>query len=302
VVPGQRGERRVLRVTVAGSEGAGGDRVRALAVLGSPIAHSKSPRLHAAAYRVLGLPWNYSAIEVTEGSLGAFINTCDSSWRGLSLTMPLKREVLPMLATRSDLVTMVGAANTVLFDDAGGLHGFNTDVAGIVAALADHGVSTLERVQILGGGATAASVLAAVARLGGARATVMARDPERARALEPLAARLGIELTIHRLGVTERSLIVPGAVISTLPGSTEHGLVYPEAVRQGAVLLDVAYEPWPSALASAWAQAGGTVVSGLEMLLHQAIGQVRIFVTGAEDGVLADEAQVVAAMRESVGL
>ncbi|HEU0205264.1 MAG TPA: shikimate dehydrogenase [Pseudolysinimonas sp.] len=275
---------------------------RKLAVLGSPIAHSKSPQLHAAAHRVLGLPWSYSAVEVIEGSLGAFINTCDSNWRGLSLTMPLKREVLPMLASRSALVETVGAANTVLFDDDLAMHGFNTDVAGIVAAFAGHGVSALDRVQILGGGATAASVLAAVAQLGATQATVLARDPERASALEQLAARLGIELTIRRLGVVDRSLTAPGAVISTLPGSAEHGLVFPEAVRRRSALLDVAYEPWPSGLAAAWADVGGTVVSGLEMLLHQAIQQVRIFVTGREGGELPDEQRVVRAMRESVGL
>ena len=277
-------------------------RARTLAVLGSPIAHSKSPLLHAAAYRVLGLPWSYSAVEVIEGSLGAFLNTCDASWRGLSLTMPLKREVLPMLASRSKLVETVGAANTVLFDDDGGLHGFNTDVAGIVAAFADHGVTALESVQILGGGATAASVLAAVAQLGATRALVSARDPERASALEPLASALGVDLTIRRLGMMDRSLIVPSAVICTLPGDVGHGVVYPEAIREAAVLLDVAYEPWPSALATAWAEAGGTVVSGLEMLLHQAIGQVRIFVTGREGGALPDEQRVIGAMRESVGL
>lgn len=277
-------------------------RARTLAVLGSPIAHSKSPQLHGAAYRALGLPWAYSAMEVVEGSLGAFLNTCDASWRGLSLTMPLKREVLPMLASRSALVQTVGAANTVLFDDVGGLHGFNTDVAGIVSAFADHGVTALESVQILGGGATAASVLAAVAQLGVTRALVSARDPERAKLLEPLAAEVGVELTIRGLGIMDRSLSAPSAVISTLPGTTEHGLVYPEAVREQAVLFDVAYEPWPSVLARDWAAAGGTVVSGLEMLLHQAIGQVRIFVTGSEGGVLPNELEVVAAMRESVRL
>ncbi|HEY4152869.1 MAG TPA: shikimate dehydrogenase, partial [Pseudolysinimonas sp.] len=188
---------------------------RTLAVLGSPIAHSKSPQLHAAAYRVLDLPWTYSAVEVVEGSLGAFINTCDASWRGLSLTMPLKREVLPMLTSRTQLVQTVGAANTLLFDDAGGLHGFNTDVAGIVGAFGDHGVTALESVQILGGGATAASVLAASARLGATRALVSVRDPERAQALEPLAASLEIALTIRRLGVSDRSMIAPSAVIST---------------------------------------------------------------------------------------
>lgn len=274
---------------------------RSLAVLGSPIAHSKSPQLHAAAYSVLGLPWSYRAIEVVEGSLGAYLNTLDASWRGLSLTMPLKREVLPMLASRTSLVEMIGAANTVLIEE-GAFRGFNTDVVGIVAAFADHGVSRLESVQILGGGATAASVLAAVSTLGATHALVSARDPERAAALSTLAAALGVELTIRRLGTMDRSLIVPSAVISTLPGGSAHGMVYPEETRRGAVLLDVAYEPWPSELAAAWTEVGGTVITGLEMLLHQAIAQVRIFVTGQEGGILSHEADVVAAMRAAVGL
>ena len=277
---------------------------RALAVLGSPIAHSKSPQLHAAAYGVLGLPWSYRAVEVVEGSLGAFLNTCDLSWRGLSLTMPLKREILPMLASRSELVSIVGAANTVLFDENGSLHGFNTDVAGIVAAFADHGVTVLENVQILGAGATAASVLVAVARLGAQRALISARDPERAVWLVSLAAGLGIELTIGSLDDPERgdTLTAPSAVVSTLPGASENRMTYSQAVRESATLLDVAYEPWPSELATAWADVGGTVVSGLEMLLHQAIGQVRIFVTGQEGGALSHEPEVIAAMRASVGL
>lgn len=297
-MPRKRGEHGVLHVTPSANDPV----ERRLAVLGSPIAHSKSPLLHRAAYEVLGLPWRYDPIEVVEGSLGAFLNTLDASWRGLSLTMPLKREVLPMLASRSELVDVVGAANTVLCDDDGSLRGFNTDVGGIVSAFADHDVTTLESVQILGGGATAASVMVAAAQLGATRALVSARDPERASSLKTLATTLGIDLTIRPLGIMDRSLIVPSAVISTVPGSSEHAMVYPEAVREGAVLLDVAYEPWPSGLAKAWAAVGGTVVSGLEMLLHQAIVQVRVFVTGEQGGELPNELEVIAAMRESVGL
>lgn len=302
LVPRERGERRVLQVSAGDIDG-GLDLVtpRTLAVLGSPIGHSRSPRLHQAAYRVLGLPWSYRAVEVVEGSLGAFVNTCGSDCRGLSLTMPLKREVLPMLASRSPLVDTVGAANTVLFDDTMAMHGFNTDVEGIVAAFRDHSLTRLDEVQILGGGATAASVLAAVARLGATRASVVVRDPDRAGALGPLAARLGIALTVSRLDDPSEAEAA-GAVISTLPGDTGHGLVFSAEVRRHAVLLDVAYDPWPSALALAWAEVGGTVVSGLEMLLHQAVAQVRIFVTGAEDGPVPHEAAVIRAMRESVGL
>ncbi len=272
-----------------------------LAVLGSPIAHSKSPALHAAAYAVLGLTWEYSAIDVADGGLAPFLDGLDASWHGLSLTMPLKREVLPLLDERSALVDEVGAANTVLL--VGGVkRGFNTDVAGIVGALRDAGVTSLEYVQVLGAGATASSVLAASAQLGATRALVSARDPEKARSLEPLAASLGLELVIRPIGMMDRSMMIPSAVISTLPGGTVIDVPSTEPIRAGAVLLDVAYEPWPSALAASWAEVGGTVVSGLEMLLHQAVAQVRIFVTGEEAGELPYEAEVVAAMRSAVSL
>lgn len=275
---------------------------RRLAVLGSPIAHSKSPVLHAAAYEVLGLPWSYEAIQVADGGLPAFVGALDDGWRGLSLTMPLKREVLPLLDRRTDLVERIGAANTVLMTG-GRLSGYNTDVAGIVAAFADAGVTSLDSVQILGAGATAASVLAAVSQCGATEALVSARDPKRAMALQGLAAALGIDLMIRRLGVTDRSMIVPSAIVSTLPGGAADDLpLFAESIRRGAVLFDVAYEPWPSALAQSWNQVGGTVVSGLSMLLHQAIAQVRIFVTGDQDGTLDHESDVIAAMRSSVGL
>ena len=180
--------------------------------------------------------------------------------------------------------------------------GFNTDVAGIVGALGEAGVTSLEYVQVLGAGATAASVLAASAQLGATRVLVSARDPEKARSLEPLAAALGIDLALRPMGIMDRSMIIPSAVVSTLPGGTPVDMPYPEAIRAGAVLLDVAYDPWPSALATSWTDAGGTVVSGLEMLLHQAVAQVRIFVSGTEGGDLPDETAVVAAMRSAVGL
>lgn len=271
-----------------------------LAVLGSPIAHSKSPALHRAAYEVLGLDWSYDAIEVAEGGLATFIDGLDASWRGLSLTMPLKREVLPLLDVRTPLVDEVGAANTVLLGES--VQGFNTDVSGIVGAFREAGIESLESVQLLGAGATAASVLVASAQLGATRALVSARDPERAHSLEEVAKGAGIELTIRPVGMMDRSMIVPSAVISTLPGGTVVDIPYAERIRREAVLFDVAYVPWPSALATSWSEVDGTVISGLSMLLHQAVAQVRIFVGGDESTPLDDEPRVVAAMRAAVGL
>ena len=275
-----------------------------LAVLGSPIAHSKSPALQLAAYRALGLDWSYEAIEVTAEALPAFVESRGEEWRGLSLTMPLKRDILPLLDARDDLVTLTGGANTVLFDHGGRsgvtLSGFNSDVFGIVEAFRGAGIAAVGTADVLGGGATAASALAALAQLGARDIRVLVRDPDRSAGLTGLGNRLGVEVSIHSLLVQDRSLTVPDVILSTLPGHSEHNFEFPETVRQTSVLFDVAYDPWPSTFARAWTAAGGTVISGLEMLILQALAQVRIFVNGDPTAELDNEAEVLSAMRAAV--
>ncbi|GAB3606376.1 shikimate dehydrogenase [Conyzicola nivalis] len=274
-----------------------------LAVLGSPIAHSKSPLLHAAAYRALGLDWQYDAVDVTEGALHGFVAGRDASWRGLSLTMPLKRDVLPLLDWADDTATLTRAANTVLFDRSTGalqLRGYNTDVYGVTEAFREAGVGGLDSVEILGGGATAASALVAAGELGASRAIVSVRTPAKAADLVALGELLGVEVAVRQFGAPDRPFAVPDAVVSTIPGHGAHGLAFAEPIRAASVLFDVAYDPWPSELAASWLAAGGTVISGLEMLLHQAVAQIRIFVNGAPDATLPGEDDVLAAMRAAV--
>lgn len=268
------------------------------AVLGSPIAHSKSPDLHRAAYRVLGLDWSYEAIDVTGDALREFIESRDESWRGLSLTMPLKRDVLPLLNWRDDVTERAGGANTVVLEN-GRVLGYNTDVYGVVQALRAGGVESVRNVHVLGGGATAASVIVAAHELGAARVLVSVRTPANAESLAVLGAQLGIEVVVRHFGPAD---FTPDAVVSTLPGGAESGIDFSALTRSKAVLLDVAYDPWPSALASSWLEGHGTVVAGIEMLVHQALAQVRIFVGGDPGVELPDERAVFAAMRESVGL
>jgi shikimate dehydrogenase len=277
-----------------------------LAVLGSPIAHSRSPRLHSAAYAELGLDWAYGAEEVTAPELAGFVAARDASWRGLSLTMPLKRDILPLLDSLDATARLTGAANTVLLDrSAGGLalRGFNTDVFGVVEAFREAGVHRLDRVQILGGGATAASVLVAVHRLGAGRVLLSLREPARAAGLVALGEELGLVVTPAPLAPAPDGSLdgALDAVVSTIPGHAEHGLVFPRAVREHAVLFDVAYDPWPTSLARSWSEADGRVVSGLGMLLHQALAQVRVFVGGSPDAALPREARVLEAMRRAIG-
>ena len=267
-----------------------------LAVLGSPVSHSLSPAIHAAAYRVLGLDWSYGAVDVTVESLSDFVSTRDESWRGLSLTMPLKRDILPLLDSREELVETVRAANTVLWSEDGSVRGFNTDVYGVEQSFRDAGVHSLETVRILGAGATAASVLAGVVRLGATRVVVCARTPSRAAPLELLGIRLGVELAIEPWGSVSE---VTDAMVSTVPGR-EDLPIFSRRVRESSVLFDVTYDPWPSALARSWFEVGGTVISGLDLLVNQAVGQIRIFVGGNPSIELRDEATVVAAMRAAL--
>ena len=253
---------------------------------------------------MLGLDWQYEAIEVDVAGLAGFIGTRGPDWRGLSLTMPLKHDVLPLLTVVDDLVELTGVANTVLFSHrakAATLHGFNTDVFGIVTAFQDAGVDHLTSVRILGAGATAASALVAVARLGARRAVVSARSAHALGALFLIGERLGIDVqAAPPVGVDDEA--VHDAVVSTLPGGADHRYHFDSATRASAALFDVAYDPWPSPLAASWLDAGGRVIPGIDMLVNQALLQVRIFVGGEPDRILPHESAVLAAMRESVGL
>lgn len=274
---------------------------RRLAVLGSPIGHSKSPALHRAAYAALGLPWSYEPVDVAEDGLAAFIDGLGPEWRGLSLTMPLKQAVVPLLTSVDRVAEQTGVANTVLLDrDA--VSGFNTDVAGIVRALGAAGLQSARYVHVLGGGATAASALVAAAELGAERVDVHVRDLQKSLWLEPLAHELGLMVRIRSFAQADRSLDVPELVISTLPGGASTAAVYTDSTRRRAVLLDVAYDPWPSSLGRSWQLVGGTVVSGLAMLAHQALLQVRIFVSGDPLQPLPDEDEVLDAMLTAVGI
>jgi len=246
------------------------------AVLGSPIGHSLSPALHRAAYAALGLDWRYDAVEVTEDGLAGFLDGLGPEWAGLSLTMPLKQAVLPLLDARTELVARTGSANTVVLRD-GRREGHNTDVHGLVAALREAGVGQVDRAAVIGAGATAASALAAVHELGAHDVRVLARSPERARALEPVAAALGIRLRYAELHPLELEDRWPQLVVSTVPaGALDELAAQSDPGGQVPPLLDVVYAPWPTPLAAAYSRAGGVVVPGTAMLLHQAAAQVEL--------------------------
>jgi shikimate dehydrogenase len=243
------------------------------AVLGKPIAHSLSPALHLAAYQALGLDdWSYTAIECGEDELAGVVSSLGSDWAGLSLTMPLKRVVLSLLDVTDAIAAATGGANTLIFRG-GRRHGYNTDVPGIVTTLTEAGVKSAGRVTILGAGATACSALAALADLGVTSADVVVRDRSRASWLLAVADHLDMSVTLADVAPASSDLL-----ISTVPAGAADGYaarLLAGELRPGAV-LDVVYADWPTPLARAAGQVGATVVSGFEMLLHQAAGQVEL--------------------------
>lgn len=254
------------------------------AVLGHPVAHSLSPVLHRAAYEALGLDgWSYTAIDVTEDELPQFVAAMDASWAGLSLTMPLKHAAIPLLDSVEPLAEAVGAVNTLLPSGRTRV-GANTDVHGLVAAVregltARGGEMHVADAVVLGAGATAASTLAALGELGCTSPHVLVRSLARTGELRAAAHRMGVSPTFGRLDQAASLLLGADVVVSTLPkhaaDPTAQTLVELGSAVRG-VLLDVVYDPRPTALSSAWSTAGGVVVGGERMLLHQAAEQVRL--------------------------
>lgn len=274
-----------------------------LAVLGSPIAHSQSPAIHRAAYEALGLDWGYDRFDIGEDALEGFLSGCGPQWRGFSLTMPLKYRALALSDEVDQMARATGAVNTLLFDGDGAgrrLRGFNTDVAGLVNSLAAHGITRSRHVLVVGGGATAGSAVMAAAELGAVAVIVAARTPAKAEGLRHLATAAGLALDVVPLADAAAAASGSDLVLSTLPGGSDTGLLFDAEFIGRVPLYDVAYSPWPSPLGAQWLAGGGRLVSGMGMLLHQALLQVRIFVTGDPFAALPDEAAVFAAMGDAV--
>lgn len=273
---------------------------RRAAVLGSPIAHSKSPALHRAAYRAAGHEdWSYEAIEMVGADLPGFVGGLRGpEWLGLSLTMPCKEAGLRLADWVDPVAAQTGAVNTLVPHGGpgstvgpGSWAGYNTDVGGITSALAEAGVPRAGRVAVLGAGATARSAVAAAAAIGADRVDVYARRPEAARAVAALASDLGcVGVPVAWDRATECTQAE--VVISTVPAGVADAWAPAVAAHDSqAALLDVVYQPWPTALAAAWPSP--RIVNGLSMLLWQAVAQVRLM-TGFDPNV--------AAMKASVGL
>jgi shikimate dehydrogenase len=244
-------------------------------VLGSPIVHSRSPQLHLAAYRALGLTdWTYERIECTADELPSLVRGFGPEWVGLSVTMPGKFAALAFADEHTIRAEFVGSANTLVHTGAG-WRADNTDVDGVTGALGarlDGTPSAVRTAAVLGSGGTAPAALVGLAELGAAEVSIVSRDRDKAEPLLALGARLGVIVRWVALGTPLDAVDV---VVNTLPArvAAEHAAT----VTGASLLLDAIYDPWPTPLAKVVVAAGGSVVSGLDMLLHQAFAQVEQF-------------------------
>jgi shikimate dehydrogenase len=248
--------------------------VHRAAVLGSPIAHSLSPVLHGAGYAAARLDdWQYTAIECDEPGLPGLVATLGPEWAGLSLTMPLKQAALAITDDVAPLAAAIGAANT-LVRTVDGWRADNTDAPGMTGALREAGVKRADSVAILGAGGTARAAIAAARDLGAEDIHVYTRRVASFDELAETADRLGTSITYgpwpDAAGCADTDLVV-----STVPKGVADGLR--PAWRSDTVVFDAVYEPWPTPLAAGAAATGCTIVSGLDLLLHQAVRQFEMF-------------------------
>lgn len=249
---------------------------RKAAVLGSPIAHSKSPQLHLAAYRALGLDdWTYDRIECGADELPGLVGGFGPEWVGVSVTAPGKFAALRFAAERTERAERVGSANTLVRTPSG-WRADNTDIDGVSGSIASIGGASGQAL-VCGSGGTAPAAVVGLAQLGVAGITVVARNPDKATRLVELGGRVGVPTRFCALDSDELAGLVAAAevLVSTIPADVAGR--YAATFAPIPVLLDAVYDPWPTPLAGAVAAAGGRVINGVQMLLHQAFAQVEQF-------------------------
>lgn len=254
---------------------------RRCAVVGHPVAHSLSPAMHRAAYAALGLDWTFDAVDVAPGGLATLVAGLDPSWRALAVTAPHKRDALDLAHHVSPTARAAGGANTLLLDhgpDGLRVHADNTDVPGARAALLEAGVGAVPRVRVLGAGATAASVAHAVATLGARTVELVVRDVSRAADTVASIRSAGLDVSVVDAAQPPTSAV--DLLVSTVPEAVA-GERAADWAEPAAAVFDVVYDPWPTRLTTAAGAADRPVVTGIDLLAHQAVLQLALMTGGA---------------------
>ncbi|WP_293880882.1 shikimate dehydrogenase [Sphingomonas sp.] len=244
-------------------------------VIGSPVAHTKSPIIHNFWLTKLGIKGEYRAIEVTPDALADFIErrSVDPDWRGCNVTIPHKITVMGHVADPGDVRASIGAMNTITRDRDGLVIGTNTDAAGFYAPIADMDLAG-ELVAVIGSGGAAHAVLFALARAGVTDVALLARNPLKGAAL---LARFGLKGSVHNIKAT----LPP---VALLVNATSLGMTGQPPLKidlspllDDAVVYDLVYAPLQTQLLAAAESRGLATVGGLDMLVGQAAFAFELF-------------------------
>lgn len=262
-------------------------------VIGEPVEHSLSPAIHNAAFAELGLDWTYFAVSVPDGQARSAVEAMRSlHLAGMSVTMPHKHAVAAAADVVSDRARRLGAVNCLSWEGTQ-VCGDSTDGAGFLDALRiDHRWDPLgRRAVVIGAGAAARSVIAALADAGADDVGVVNRSTTRAERAAALAGSAG--RVVEPAAVDEADLVVNATPMGM--GSDPTVAVEPERLRRGQLVVDLVYDPLETPLLAAARERGATAVTGIGMLVHQAAHAFRIW-TGEEPPVEAMSAAAVAAL------
>lgn len=255
-----------------------GGAVALVGLVGQPVSHSLSPRLHEAAYTALGLDWRYLAFDVPEERFVAAVEGAAAlGFRGLSVTTPHKDAAAAAATRRSPVVRRLGAANTLVFDERG-IRAESTDGEGLMDDLREWGGFAPEGRQcgVLGAGGAGRAVVLALADAGAAEVLVVNRTPSRAFRAAALAP--------GRVRVARTEELDACDLVVHATSSEAEWPVDPARFGSGQLVVDLSYKPSASAVLRRAAENGARTRNGLGVLVHQAARQVRLF-TGAEPPV-----------------
>lgn len=250
------------------------DKIPLAGVIGSPVAHSKSPRLHNHWLRTYGIPGHYVPLDISREDLRDALKIMPRmGFVGANVTIPHKETVLGLADHVTDRAALIGAANTLIFRKDGTIHADNTDGYGFVENLRQGAPGWTGKegpAAVIGAGGASRAVLASLIEIGVPEIRLSNRTRARADALR---AEFGPKIKVYEW--VQAGNMIEGA--ATVVNTSSLGMVgKPEfkvpldGLSKGAVVTDLVYTPLHTRLLREAEAAGCTVVDGLGMLLHQA--------------------------------
>jgi len=272
-------------------------KTRLLALIGQPVGHSLSPRMHNAAFAADGLDFVYVCLDVDPDDLPAAVEgAAVLKLRGFNITMPHKRAMIPLLDELDEGARISGAVNTVVIEDYT-LRGYNTDGGGMVMACKEAGIELAgKRVLLLGAGGAAAAVALAFGREGVGELHIVNRSTEHATELRDKLREAGLKkVEVYSFNALDAAAQETEVVVNATPLGMKDGDPLPvpvEHLHEGRAVCDAVYRPGrETALIREARERGARVVTGERMLLYQGVLAQRLW-TGWEPNVEAMDAAI----------